>query len=82
MADVKQAVNGEEAQFLSVEEEWARMTPAQRFAESTGLWAVYLSLGGSLDPQPDSQSPEIEKDRDYWRRLRQEIEAWREGRLR
>lgn len=43
--------------WLSEEEEWARMTPAERYVESGKLWAVYLSLGGSFDPQPDSQSP-------------------------
>lgn len=37
--------------------EWARMTPARRFEESSKLWATYLALGGSLDPEPDSQSP-------------------------
>lgn len=42
---------------LTEEEEWAGMTPAQRFVESGKIWAVYLSLGGSFDPQPDSQSP-------------------------
>jgi len=42
---------------LSEEEEWVRMTPVERYIESAKLWAVYLNLGGSLDPQPDSQSP-------------------------
>jgi len=42
---------------LSVDEEWALMTPVSRYVESQKLWAVYLGLGGSLDPQPDSQSP-------------------------
>lgn len=37
--------------------EWARMTPAERYLESAKLWATYLALGGSLDPEPDSQSP-------------------------
>jgi len=26
-------------------------------AESEKLWEVYLYLGGSLDPEPDTQSP-------------------------
>ncbi len=43
--------------YLTEEEEWALMTPAERHIESGKLWAVYLSLRGSLDPQPDSQSP-------------------------
>jgi len=42
---------------LTEEEEWARMTPVERYIESGRLWSVYLSLGGSLDPEPDSQSP-------------------------
>ena len=43
-----------------VEPEWAdwyRMTPAQRGAESARLWDTFLALGGSLDPEPDTQSP-------------------------
>jgi hypothetical protein len=44
----------------SVEEEvleWYRMTPQERWAESMRLWQTFLLLGGSLDPEPDSQSP-------------------------
>jgi hypothetical protein len=37
--------------------EWAKLTPEERFIESSKLWSTYLALGGSLDPQPDSQSP-------------------------
>ncbi len=37
--------------------EWYRMTPAERWAETDTLWTVYLELGGSLDPEPDTQSP-------------------------
>lgn len=37
--------------------EWYRLTPAQRWAESEKLWRHYLELGGSLDPEPDTQSP-------------------------
>lgn len=37
--------------------EWAALTPAERWEQSSQLWAIYLALGGSLDPQPDSQSP-------------------------
>jgi hypothetical protein len=36
---------------------WYRLTPAERWLESGRLWATYLSLGGSLDPEPDTQSP-------------------------
>ena len=38
-------------------EEWYAMTPQERWRESAKLWAFYLSVGGSLDPEPDSQSP-------------------------
>jgi hypothetical protein len=37
--------------------EWYRLTPLQRWEESANLWQIYLTLGGSLDPEPDSQSP-------------------------
>ncbi len=37
--------------------EWHQMTPAERWRESQKLWAFYLSVGGSLDPEPDSESP-------------------------
>ena len=43
--------------FLDEPAEWIALTPAQRFEESAKLWQVYLDLGGSLDPQPDPQSP-------------------------
>ena len=37
--------------------EWYALTPLERWRESAKLWEVYLSLGGSLDPEPDTQSP-------------------------
>jgi len=37
--------------------EWYRLTPAQRWLESEKLWEAFLMLGGSLDPEPDTQSP-------------------------
>ncbi len=43
-----------------VEDEWVdwyRLTPVQRWLESEKLWETYLALGGSLDPEPDTQSP-------------------------
>ena len=36
---------------------WYRLSPLERWQESQKLWAFYLSVGGSLDPEPDSQSP-------------------------
>lgn len=37
--------------------EWYRLTPVQRWLESEKLWETFLTLGGSLDSQPDTQSP-------------------------
>ena len=37
--------------------DWYRLTPAERWHESEKLWSFYLASGGSLDPEPDSQSP-------------------------
>jgi len=37
--------------------EWYRLTPTQRWLESEKLWEAFLMLGGSLDPEPDTQSP-------------------------
>ena len=36
---------------------WFQMTPEQRWSESSKLWQFYLAAGGSLDPEPDPQSP-------------------------
>jgi hypothetical protein len=50
--------------MISVEElvgdewaEWYGLTPLERWRESQKLWQAYLGLGGSLDPEPDTQSP-------------------------
>ena len=37
--------------------EWYTLTPMERWRASAKLWEVYLALGGSLDPEPDTQSP-------------------------
>lgn len=37
--------------------EWYRLTPQERWEESKKIWQFYLRVGGSLDPEPDSQSP-------------------------
>ena len=37
--------------------EWYGLSPQQRWRASEELWATYLALGGSLDPEPDTQSP-------------------------
>ena len=37
--------------------EWIDLTPQERFRRSEELFAQYLSMGGSLDPDPDPNSP-------------------------
>ena len=37
--------------------EWYRLSPVERWRESEKLWRVYLQFGGSLEPEPDTQSP-------------------------
>lgn len=51
------AVRAETDDAIDEWEEWYRLTPLQRWEESQKLWPTYLALGGSLDPEPDSQSP-------------------------
>jgi hypothetical protein len=46
-------------------DEWRALTPEQRFLESMKLWETYLALGGSLEPEPDTQSPFF--DPEEWR---------------
>jgi hypothetical protein len=44
----------------SIEPEWLEfylMTPEQRWARSAELRAQYLAMGGTLEPDPDPQSP-------------------------
>ena len=48
-----------------VGEEWAawyRLSLQERWRESEKLWEVYLLLGGSLEPEPDTQSPFFDPD--------------------
>ena len=47
--------------------EWYRMTPGERWKASQQLWSSYLALGGTLDPEPDTQSPFF--DEQQWRRM-------------
>lgn len=44
-------------EFIDEDSEWLNLTPEQRICETTKLWQFYLALGGSLDPEPDPQSP-------------------------
>lgn len=37
--------------------EWYRMTPQERWEESERLWDLFLRTGGSLEPEPDPDSP-------------------------
>lgn len=37
--------------------DWYRLSPQERWMESMRLWNTYTLLGGSLDPEPDRQSP-------------------------
>jgi hypothetical protein len=37
--------------------EWYRLSPIERWLQSEKLWEAFLILGGSLDPEPDTQSP-------------------------
>lgn len=47
--------------------EWYSMTPAQRWEASEKLWQTYLDLGGSLEPELDTQSPFYNEEE--WRRM-------------
>ncbi len=49
--------------------EWYRLTPQERFAETMKLWDAYLALGGSLEPEPDTQSPFIRCGRMAYKRF-------------
>jgi hypothetical protein len=37
--------------------EWIALTPMERWRESQKIFAQYLAQGGSLDPDPDPDSP-------------------------
>lgn len=37
--------------------EWYLMEPLERWHESMKLWEFFLRVGGSLDPEPDPESP-------------------------
>ena len=41
---------------------WFRLTPQERWEESARLWYHYVAMGGSLDPEPDPQSPFYDPD--------------------
>ena len=60
MVDIRVLVGDEWA-------DWYGLTPAERLEESAKLWQTYLELGGSLDPEPDPQSPFY--DPEEWRSI-------------
>ena len=64
LIDPEELVGGEWA-------EWYALTPQEHWAELMKLWAHYLAIGGSLDPEPDTQSPFF--DEDEWRADREEV---------
>ena len=37
--------------------DWYRLAPLERWRESQKLWVAYLQMRGSLDPEPDTESP-------------------------
>jgi hypothetical protein len=41
---------------------WYRLSPLERWLASEQLWADYLSLGGTLAAEPDTQSPFFDAD--------------------
>lgn len=47
--------------------EWVDLTPLERFRRSELIFAQYLAMGGSLDPDPDPTSPF--DDPELWNRL-------------
>jgi hypothetical protein len=60
MIDIEEYCGGEWA-------EWYLMSPAERWEASCQLWETYLALGGSLEPEPDPQSPFFNEEE--WREL-------------
>lgn len=63
--------------------EWYRLTPVQRWLESEKLWRIYLELGGSLEPEPDTQSPFFDAGapRSHTKRIRRRVRVVRRGRV-
>jgi len=47
--------------------EWYRLSPEKRWQYTNLLWHEYIALGGSLDPEPDTQSPFF--DAEEWREI-------------
>jgi hypothetical protein len=47
--------------------DWYLMTARERWRESGRLWHTFISLGGSLEREPDTDSPFF--DAEEWRAL-------------
>jgi hypothetical protein len=47
--------------------DWYLLTPEERWRHMDRIWQTYLSLGGTLDAEPDTQSPFF--DADEWRTM-------------
>ncbi|MCK4463100.1 MAG: hypothetical protein KAU58_02180 [Candidatus Omnitrophica bacterium] len=75
----KQKIKSVKRKFIDEDAEWVKLTPAKRFLETTKLWKLYIALGGSLDPEPNPQSPfyemimNWENDKKSKRPLRKEL---------
>jgi hypothetical protein len=63
--------------------EWYRLTPQERFRESMKLWDTFLALGGSLEPEADTQSPffDPEEWRENFAHGRPGVRVLRRGRI-
>ena len=42
--------------------EWFALSPQERWKRTEQLWVNFLSLGGSLDPEPDPRSPFFDEE--------------------
>lgn len=48
------------AQHIGLSAEWVdwyQLSPQDRWRESGRMWETFQALGGSFEPEPDSQSP-------------------------
>lgn len=57
MSKRKSILRAKSGRFIDEDMAWLRLTPGQRIYQTTKLWQFYLTLGGRLDPEPDTQSP-------------------------
>ncbi len=61
VADIGDRDYGIPAEWLN----WYALTPEERWKESGRLRNTFLMLGGSLEPEPDTESPFFHED--AWR---------------